>query len=173
MWEGWLRHSQYAGGVTPKGRLMGILMVGTKQGPHPGRHSKLRMYKCDSHLDLQHQQPGACERYRFLDPTLESETLGMWSSSLGDSDFPRSAQILTKHSRKRFKMFLCVVGCVCAGEAALTVAVMLNNERAFCMVGDTDSDGPGKEEMVEEKRSRLDFPGVCRQYLHCFSLKDS
>lgn len=35
-----------------------------------------------------------------LPQSSESETLGMWPGSLGDSDFHRSASMLTRHTRK-------------------------------------------------------------------------
>lgn len=41
----------------------------------------------------------------------------MWSGSLGDSDFLRSARILTRHSRKSFMTFLCVVRSNCGSPA--------------------------------------------------------
>jgi hypothetical protein len=87
---------------------------------------------------------------QFPGPTLEyqSETLGMWPSSLGDSDFLRSGRILTIHTRKVCMMFLCLVGCVHLGEAALSLAVML---------GTLDHRRIDSNMLEKEERSRLDL----------------
>lgn len=109
---GWWTQLHYARRVTPKGRLTGILMVATKE-LEPGREIKLRIYIlwCDSHSAIpgaSASATGSWSGMQFPGPTLEyqSETLGMWPSSLGDSDFLRSGRIHT-HQEGLYDVLVC------------------------------------------------------------------